>query len=170
MDATSNAIKTGAAFIEEAVDIEKQTQSNGVELTLRSIESFQDRGSIGFDNSDRELPATAPVAFDDQGWAKLEPGAYKIRFNEVVSVPTNRFAIARPRSSLLRMGVSCPSALWDSGYHGRGEGLLVVHNAHGLRIRRNARLVQLVFFALDTAAEKPYSGSYQGLLHEEGEE
>ena len=155
------AERTGAAFVEDAVDLDAQTQSNGVELTLAGIERFTGAGRMAFDNAERELPPTEPVPFDEEGWATLEPGAYKIRYNEMVRIPLDRFAIARPRSSLLRMGASVPSALWDSGYNGRGEGLLVVHNPHGMRVRRDARLVQLVFFTLDAPVEKPYNGRYQ---------
>ncbi|MDQ3854871.1 MAG: deoxyuridine 5'-triphosphate nucleotidohydrolase [Chloroflexota bacterium] len=157
----STAERTGAAFIEDAVDLETQTQPNGVELTLARIDRFAGSGTLAFDNSERQLPATEEVPFDSEGWVWLPPGAYKVGFNELVRVPADRFAIARPRSSLLRMGVSLPSALWDSGYNGRGEGLLVVHNPHGLRVRRNARLVQLVFFTLSAPVEHPYNGRYQ---------
>jgi dUTP pyrophosphatase len=37
-----------------------------------------------------------------------------------------------------------------------------VHNSQGLRLKKNARLMQLVFVRLDKAAEKAYSGAYQG--------
>jgi dUTP pyrophosphatase len=37
----------------------------------------------------------------------------------------------------------------------------VVHNPAGLRLRKNARIMQLVFFALDAPAEKTYAGQYQ---------
>jgi dUTP pyrophosphatase len=153
---------TGAAYIEGAVDLAVQTQPNGVELTLATIERYLSSGALAFDNAERELPLTEAVAYDTDGWAALHAGPYKVRFNETVSVPPDRFAIARPRSSLLRMGASLGTALWDSGFRGKGEALLVVHNAHGLRLRRDARLVQLVFFTLPEAAERLYSGLYQG--------
>jgi dUTP pyrophosphatase len=71
-------------------------------------------------------------------------------------------ALARPRSTLLRCGASLETALWDPGYRGRSQSLLVVHNQSGLRLKRNARLMQLVFMRLDRAAEKAYAGIYQG--------
>ncbi len=154
--------RTGAAFVEDAVDLVVQTQPNGVELTLASVHRFLGAGALAFDNVERVLPPTEDVAFDSEGWVRLEAGAYKIRFNETVSVPNDRFAIARPRSSLLRMGASLPSALWDSGYRGKGEALLVVYNPYGLRLRRHARLVQLVFFHAGQEVEHPYDGQFQG--------
>ena len=161
MRKVSREERNGAAFVEGAVDIKTQTQPNGVELTIASVEGFMGRGAIAFDNAERELPPTEPLSFNAEGWLALDPGSYKIRFNETVSVPLDRYAIARPRSSLLRMGASVPSALWDSGFRGRGEALLVVHNPHGLRVRQGARLVQLVFFTLPAPVEQPYNGRYQ---------
>ncbi len=158
----SKAERTGAAFVEDAIDLEAQTQSNGVELTLASVERFLGAGVLAFDNAERQLPPTEPLMFDEAGWLQLDPGSYKIGYNETVSVPHDRFAISRPRSSLLRMGASVPSALWDSGFTGKGEGLLVVYNAHGMRIRRAARVVQLVFFQLPEPVDEPYHGRYQG--------
>lgn len=152
---------TGAAFIEGALDLEAQTQSNGVELTLDVVESFAGGGALAFDNAERELPPTERLDYDGDGWLALPPGAYKVRYTETVTVPLDRFALARPRSSLLRMGASMPTALWDSGFRGKSEGLLVVHNPHGLRLHRGARLIQLVFFRTDAPSAKPYNGAYQ---------
>jgi dUTP pyrophosphatase len=45
----------------------------------------------------------------------------------------------------------------------------VVHNQSGLQLKRNARLMQLVFMRLDRAAEKAYSGIYQGENIKKGE-
>jgi dUTP pyrophosphatase len=54
------------------------------------------------------------------------------------------------------------TALWEPGYRGRRQSLLVVYNSHGLRLKRNARLMQLIFLRLEKEAEKLYSGKYQG--------
>ena len=125
------------------------------------MERFLGAGALAFDNAERELPPTELLSPDGDGWLALAPGAYKVGFNETVSVPSDRFAIARPRSSLLRMGASVPTALWDSGFRGKGQALLVVHNPYGLRLRKDTRLVQLVFFALQGPAEQLYNGLYQ---------
>jgi len=70
-------------------------------------------------------------------------------------------ALARPRSSLLRCGVVVHSAVWDAGYSGRSQSLMVVHNPAGFRLQQNARVLQLVFLKLsgETAG---YRGIYQG--------
>lgn len=74
----------------------------------------------------------------------------------------DKMAMALPRSSLLRCGATLDTAVWDPGYNGRSQSLLVVHNPHGIRIKKNARLMQLIFICMREVAHKAYSGIYQG--------
>ena len=72
-----------------------------------------------------------------------------------------RIALARPRSSLLRSGAAVHTAVWDAGYQGRSQALLVVYHPGGYRVQRDARLMQLVFFRMETAASRGYQGRFQ---------
>ena len=143
------------------IDPAVQTQPNGVEMTLQSVHSLQGPGSVAFDNSERQLPDTEPLEFDMDGWLHLGPGIYKIIYNEIVNIPDGLAAIARARSSLLRCGVALETAVWDAGYSGRSESLLVVHNPASFRLKRNARVVQLIFFKLSSDVSEGYRGIYQ---------
>jgi len=96
------------------------------------------------------------------GLYRLQPGAYKIRFMDVVSVPLDAVGLCFPRSTLLRMGVSISCAVWDPGYSGRGESLMTVLNPHGVAIAQGARVAQLVFIRLESPPASLYRGSYQG--------
>ncbi|MCP4228724.1 MAG: deoxyuridine 5'-triphosphate nucleotidohydrolase, partial [bacterium] len=71
-------------------------------------------------------------------------------------------AFARPRSSLLRMGATLNTALWDTGYVGRSQTPLNVMNSEGINLKRGARLMQLVFVKLDERLGSVYEGKYQG--------
>ncbi|HPT37195.1 MAG TPA: deoxyuridine 5'-triphosphate nucleotidohydrolase [Methanothrix sp.] len=150
------------SLVEGAIDLEKQTQMCGMELTLQKIERFTSAGAVAFDNIERVLPSTDALDFDSSGWIDLAPGAYLVTFNEIVNIPSDVAALARARSTLLRCGASLETALWDPGYRGRSQSLLVVHNPQGLRLKKNARLMQLIFLRLENEAEKLYSGKYQG--------
>ena len=68
---------------------------------------------------------------------------------------------ARGAGTGLAGGATVETALWDPGYQGRSQSLLVVHNPFGLRLKRNARLIQLAFYRLTSLAEKGYEGAYQ---------
>jgi len=149
-------------LVESVIDPDVQVQMCGVELTLQKIERFTSSGAVAYENSERKLAGTDEVKFDGDGWADLAQGSYLVTFNEIVSIPRNAAAIARPRSSLLRSGASLETALWDPGYRGRSQSLLVVHNPSGIKLKKNARLMQLVFMKLAEDAEKVYSGIYQG--------
>jgi dUTP pyrophosphatase len=99
--------------------------------------------------------------FAPDGWLQLEPGPYLVTFNEIVNLPLDVMALGRPRSSLLRSGVSIHTAVWDAGYHGRSQALLVVYHPDGYRVQRDSRLMHLVFFQMETAASKGYQGRFQ---------
>ncbi len=149
-------------LVESMIDPETQTQMCGVELTLQKIERFITAGAVAFDNKERKLPETELVNFDEMGWIELTAGAYLVTFNEIVNIPKDVAAMARARSTLLRCGATLETALWDPGYRGRSQSLLVVYNPLGLKLKKNARLMQLVFLRLEKEAEKLYSGKYQG--------
>jgi Deoxycytidine deaminase len=150
-----------AGLLTEAVDAAAQTQVNGLELTVARVEALYGPGRIGFDNADRMLPQYKQLDWGRDDWLYLREGCYKIVFNEVVSIPKDMCAIARPRSSLLRMGVTVETAVWDAGYKGRSEALLIVYNPAGFYIKKDARAVQLLFMRLENAVQQGYSGRYQ---------
>jgi dUTP pyrophosphatase len=148
-------------LVEQMIDPKVQVQPNGIELTLQRVEVHEGSGAIAFDNKERRLPVSKYIDFDDEGWVHLQKGSYKILFNEVVNIPNNIAAIAKPRSSLLRCGVTVETAVWDAGYSGRSESLLVVYNEYGFNLKKNARVLQLLFFGLGDEVRKGYSGVYQ---------
>ena len=147
-------------LIEDWVDPEQQVQPNGIDLTLREVGLLQSPGKIAVMDSQRQVSDLAPLVFDGLGFIDLMPGAYIITYNEIVHLPKNIMALATPRSSLLRCGVTVNTAVWDAGYSGRSQSLLIVYNPHGFRLQRNARIVQLVFLRL-TQKTEGYRGAYQ---------
>ncbi|HUV55703.1 MAG TPA: deoxyuridine 5'-triphosphate nucleotidohydrolase [Dehalococcoidales bacterium] len=148
-------------LIEGLVNIEEQVQPNGIDLTLRELALLQSAGKIGVNNSQRVVSDLTPLVFDGLGFIDLVPGVYIITYNEIVHLPNNIMALARPRSSLLRCGVTVNTAAWDAGYSGRSQSLMVVYNPQGFRLQRNARIIQLIFFKL-TGKTQGYQGVYQG--------
>ncbi len=151
-------------LLEECPDPHGQLQPNGIDITVRSVALLPPEagaGSIGVSDADRALPESAELNFGCDGWLVLPNGHYLVTFNEVVNLPHWLMALGRPRSSLLRMGVSVHTAVWDAGYSGRSQALLVVHNPAGFRVQRDARIAQLVFFPLSAPDARGYDGQYQ---------
>ena len=149
-------------LIENMPDMEAQVQPNGVDLTIKEIAGLDSAGIIAVDNKDRVLSKASPLIFDESGSIELKPGCYVITCNEIVNIPENVMAIAHPRSSLLRCGVSVHNAVWDAGYSGRSQALMVVHNPAGFRIYKDARFIQLIFLRLSGNVKEGYKGIFQG--------
>lgn len=147
-----------SGLISDYIELEAQLQPNGFDCTLRSVRKLKSAGKIDFSNAERVVSESEEIEFKD--WVYLSPGVYKAILNEVVRLNNDLMAIAKPRSSLLRCGVSVETAVWDAGYEGRSEVLLVVHNPHGVWLKKNARIVQLIFIKLCSATHS-YSGTYK---------
>ena len=147
-------------LIEGYIDLENQLQPNGFDLTLRDVSLPQNPGKIAISNNQRSISTLAPLVFNGLGFIDLVPGAYIITYNEIVHLPNNVMALARPRSSLLRCAVTVGTAVWDAGYSGRSQSLLVVYHPQGFRVQQNARITQLVFLRL-TGETEGYQGAYQ---------
>ena len=148
-------------LVEGTINLEEQVQPNGIDLTLREVALLQSSGKIAVNDNQRVVSSLAPLVFDGMDFIELVPGVYVITYNEVVNLPRNIMALATPRSSLLRCGVTVNTAVWDAGYSGRSQSLMVVYNSQGFRVQRNARVLQLVFFQL-TQETEGYQGTYQG--------
>lgn len=109
------------------------------------------------------MAATGTIAGERQevAWsatAPLAPGAYVVRYREELTIPAGHVGQVFPRSSLLRNSAMLFSALWDQGYSGRGEGLLVLWQP--LHLPAGARIGQLVLWTAEHA--DGYTGQYQG--------
>ncbi len=145
-------------IVKEYIDIKKQTQSAGFDLTVREILRIKDGGILDFDNGQRVIPEYEPLPSHSNIW-ELTADAYIVRYNEIISVPSDSVAIILPRSSLMRMGATIYSALWDPGYNGRGIGLL--HVTKKISVHKNARIAQIIFIRTEGKAAQEYAGQYQ---------
>lgn len=147
-------------LIKDYIDVSVQLQPSGFDLSLNEIHEYADAGNVDFTNRERNLASTIPMKEDEEGWYTLCKGCYLVVFNEVVKIPLDTVAIARTRSTLLRNGASVETAVWDPGYCGRSSSLLVVHNHKGIKLKKNARIAQLLFFKIERV-EQGYRGIYQ---------
>ncbi len=157
----SNLIQQSPSLLEGYINLQDQLQPNGFDLTLREVALLQNGGQIGVSNAQRKVSDLCPLVFDGMDYLDLVAGAYTITYNEIVHLPKNVMALGAPRSSLLRCGVTIHMAVWDAGYSGRSQSLMVVYSPFSFRVQKNARIAQLVFFELAGDTEG-YNGAYQG--------
>ena len=147
-------------LVTDFIDLDKQLQPSGFDLSLGEVQAFAGSGSVDFSNEERVIADSRPLSPDYDGWYWLPTGPYTVVYNEAVSMPLDVVAIARTRSTLLRNGATVETAVWDPGYKGRSSSLLVVHNPEGIRLKKDARIAQLIFFRVKEV-EEGYSGVYQ---------
>ncbi|MFP3880396.1 MAG: deoxyuridine 5'-triphosphate nucleotidohydrolase [Dehalococcoidia bacterium] len=155
-------LKASPPLVENLCDAQQQVQPNGIDLTLKEIALLSSPGGLGLNNESRVISTISPLVFDGLGRLDLLPGCYLVTYNEVVNLPRDIMALAAPRSSLLRCGVSIHSAVWDAGYSGRSQSLMVVYSPQGFRVHKNARIIQMVFFLLSRKVARGYGGIFQG--------
>ena len=160
-DSIGHLIEGSPPLLADYPSLETQLQPNGFDMTLRDVARLTTPGAVGTEDASRELSETQLLEFGPDGWLRLEPGPFLVTFNEVVNLPLDIMALGRPRSSLLRSGAGVHTAVWDAGYRGRSQALLVVYHPDGYRVQRDARLMQLVFFRMETAASRGYQGRFQ---------
>jgi dUTP pyrophosphatase len=154
-------------LIENYINLDKQLTPNGFDLTVEKIFEFTSSGKLDFSNKEREISQikelipTKKNPEDKYRWWHLKKGAYKVRTNEIINLPSNYVALCFSRTSLLRMGAYTLHGVWDAGFKGKGEFILVVENEFGLEIKENARIAQLVFFEIKET--ESYQGIYKNL-------
>jgi deoxycytidine triphosphate deaminase len=153
-------------LIEGFIDLKTQLTPNGFDVTAESVLAFATRGRLDFSNKERDIPEGFTVVpqkinpEDAFGWWDLKRGVYRIKTNEVVTLPRNLIALAFTRSSLLRMGAYTQHGVWDAGFSGKSEFILAVDNLAGLRLKQNARVAQLIFQRVNET-NQGYQGIHQ---------
>jgi dUTP pyrophosphatase len=154
-------------LIENCLDLETQLTPNGFDLTAGVVSEFSSGAALDFSNKERVLPQTRELEpsrknpEDQHGWWKLARGVYKVKTNEIINMPNDLTALAFSRTSLLRMGAFTQNGVWDAGFCGKSEFVLVVENTFGIELKQNSRVVQLVFFSVSETEE--YNGIYKHL-------
>lgn len=156
------------ALVADYVDLATQLTPNGLDLTAAEVYEFDAAGALDFSNKERKvpsgklIPAVKEKPEDKFGWWDLKKGAYKIRTNETVNIPNDLIGIAFTRTSLLRMGGFTQNGVWDAGFRGKSEFILVVENPNGIKLKQNARVVQLIFMPINETSDG-YKGIWKGL-------
>lgn len=148
---------------------EQQVQPNGVDLTVGKI--FKPEGVGLIESKSKDIPDRQEIKpqdinsyksygdlKEDSRYYVLEKGNYIVRYGEMIEIPHDTVGVVFPRSTIMRSGGSVYTALWDSGYKGKGEGRLELTNP--ILIEEGSRIAQMCFVRAE--AYGTYDGSYQG--------
>jgi len=151
-------LASGELGISPLQDIQIQPASVDIRLgnTFRSLE-YDSEETLRMDSSIKYIKTTGDTFL-------LQPGQFVLASTmEYFRLPGDITAFVEGRSSVGRIGLFIHNAGWvDPGFE--GEITLELFNAgsSAIELKAGRRVGQLVFARLDTHAENPYNGKYQG--------
>lgn len=153
-------LKFDPPMVENIKDLSVQLQPCGLDLTVKKIFKWKDRGYIDFDNSKRKLPKRIELIPEDYNYVYyyLPQGVYQVEVNETFNIPDDVASVTISRSSLQRCGAAILSGFFDPGFYGNGVCLLEVYNSKGIIIYPDARICQMIFHF--TNKTEKYNGIY----------
>lgn len=134
---------------------EDMVQPNAIDVKINRV--YQLLSAAAIPKEGKTAPADVKEIACDDSFFYLHPGVYSFDAAHEVEMAEGEVGFLIPRSSLTRNGVDIRSGLYDSGYKGGINGLLVVHNS--INIEKGARVAQFVICKAEAVAQ--YNGQYQ---------
>lgn len=144
-------------FVKQFIEYESEerVQSTGVDLTVGKIYRVNDTPLITdgeYYKGERE-----EIEPDEDRIYTLNEGKYVVVYNEIIEIPEGHVGFVFPRSRLLRSKAHLTSAMWDPGYRGKGEGLLICDD---IQIEDGCGVGKMGL--IQTDSNETYEGSHQG--------
>lgn len=128
-------------------------KSRGDQHASFGIEELEDE-----DDDEKDVTFGNGVVRLDCPHYALIRGAYVVKYNEKIEIPEEHVGFVWPRSRLIRNNNYLSSAVWDSGYEGRGEGGLHINTM--TFIQKGMRIGQMLMCRASVMEQ--YDGSHQG--------
>ena len=134
-------------------------QPNGVDLHINQVNEILGDSKPILKEDNRIHAETLNLDYTPNGFYNLSAGkAYRVVYREVIRIPNTCVGLIIVRSSLQRNGVWLSTALWDSGYEGRGSGTLFCFS--NLQLHKDFAIGQLILMDADKP-DTMYQGNYQ---------
>lgn len=144
---------------------DEQLQPNGVDLRIDKIYEITNTAILKDKEYDKGVREESEILLKDN-FSSLDKNSYMVMknkphivvYDEIIKIPEGHIGYVFPRSRLMRSGGFLTTAMWDQGYEGRGEGLLIPLN--NLVIENDMRIVQFTLFEA-LRGEQLYDGDHQ---------
>lgn len=135
-------------------------QANGLDLSIDKLYRVEGTPRLTNDDYDKGQRVEMETHEDEEGeyYDLSSDEAYVVVYGERIEIPEDHIGLVFPRSRLMRSGANVQTAVWDSGYEGRGEGGLTV--SHSMRLNTDTRIAQMIFISTESLDEY-YDGSHQ---------
>ena len=153
------AVWTGAKiqeFIPQGI-----VQPNGIDISVKRLFQLYGKVRLTSKAENRQYPDLLELKPINNFW-ELKPGSYLVEVAEEIIIPNNAIGFVAPRSTLLRMGVTVFSGIWDKGFQGVGDnrGRILMLTSLPFSLHVSVAIAQMIFIsAVDD--KTVYQGNYQ---------
>jgi dUTP pyrophosphatase len=145
-----------------------QIQPNGVDLRIGEL--YRVSGNHAYFGEEEYVKPKRTKIQPEEEYAgrrqfySIPPGHYIVVYDEKIHIPEGHVGHVYPRSRLMRSGIQLTTALWDQGYEGVGEGMLIVPKSiKNTEIQVSTPIAQMTLREAESPEEfETYDGSHQG--------
>jgi dUTP pyrophosphatase len=136
-------------------------QPNGVDISIGRLFRLSGAVKLNSEKENRQYPDLHELKPVNNYW-HLTPGTYLVEVAEEIMIPNDAIGYVAPRSTLLRMGATVFSGIWDKGFQGVGDnhGRILLQSSLNFQIHISVAIAQMIFIsAVDD--KTVYQGTYQ---------
>lgn len=140
---------------------EGKIQPNGMDISIKKLFKLNGHVQLTNEKKNRQFPDLTEVIKENDFW-KLDPGYYLVEIAEEIVIPIDAIGFVAPRSTLIRMGATVFSGIWDKGFQGVGDnhGRILLQTSLPFSIHQSVAIAQMIFIsAVDD--KTVYQGNYQ---------
>ena len=131
-------------------------QPNAVDLRIGKVLKISNNG-FTIDEDQKLHRGATEMNVEPDGYWNLNPGAYEVVMENIVTVGEGEAGMVITRSTLNRNGVYLTTGLYDSGYEGMMAAVMHVTTGN-MRIKPGTRIGQYLCFDAETLSM--YDGDY----------
>jgi len=95
-----------------------------------------------------------------EGWSLIPNKVYILEVEDTIKIDNDSIQLYKPRSTLLRAGLSLSTAVGDAGFNGKLSFMCINHGHLPFFLEKGVRFVQLIDFELN-GNSITYDGDYQ---------
>ncbi|UCG02083.1 MAG: hypothetical protein JSW11_21130 [Candidatus Heimdallarchaeota archaeon] len=136
-------------------------QPNGIDISIGKLFKLTGEVKLISEKKIRKYPELHELEPLNSFWC-LDPGSYLVEVAEEIMIPNDAIGYVAPRSTLLRMGATVYSGIWDKGFQGVGNnrGRILLQTSLPFQIHISVAIAQMIFIsAVDD--KTVYQGNYQ---------
>lgn len=133
----------------------------GIDLTVQKMRRIVG-GSLWSDKTELDEYEDLEIFthIDGRLFYSLEPGGYSVTFEQGIQLPDNVTGFIRHRSSMVRMGATITSGVFDPNFYTDNMGA-VLFTIAPISIELKSRVAQLILME-NYATTHLYNGQWQG--------